>query len=69
MGTVEFVPSIHHQTGDHYAPTFFRETGAGEGARTLDTQLGKLVLYHLSYARAPYRITVKNPKGKPNVRA
>ena len=25
--------------------------GAGEGTRTLDTELGKLVLYQLSYAR------------------
>jgi hypothetical protein len=26
---------------------------AGEGARTLDPQLGKLMLYQLSYARVP----------------
>jgi hypothetical protein len=26
--------------------------GAGEGARTLDTKLGKLLLYQLSYARS-----------------
>ncbi len=25
--------------------------GAGEGTRTLDTKLGKLLLYQLSYAR------------------
>lgn len=28
-------------------PTF----GAGEGNRTLDVQLGRLTLYHLSYTR------------------
>jgi hypothetical protein len=27
------------------------ETGAGDGIRTRDTELGKLVLYQLSYAR------------------
>ena len=27
-------------------------SGAGEGTRTLDTELGKLVLYQLSYARS-----------------
>ena len=29
----------------------FEENGAGEGARTLDIQLGKLMLYQLSYTR------------------
>ena len=27
------------------------ESGAGDGVRTRDTKLGKLVLYQLSYAR------------------
>ncbi len=31
----------------------YREPEAGEGARTLDPQLGKLMLYQLSYARVP----------------
>src|SRR3954452_15648590 len=30
-----------------------RKAEAGEGARTLDPQLGKLMLYQLSYARVP----------------
>jgi hypothetical protein len=29
-----------------------REVGAGDGVRTHDTELGKLVLYQLSYARS-----------------
>ena len=29
----------------------FRKNGAGEGVRTLDPQLGRLVLYQLSYTR------------------
>ena len=29
-----------------------RRTGAGNGIRTRDTKLGKLVLYQLSYARS-----------------
>ena len=31
--------------------------GAGNEIRTRDTKLGKLVLYQLSYARFPKRIT------------
>ncbi len=31
-------------------------TGAGDGTRTRDTKLGKLVLYQLSYARPMSRI-------------
>src|SRR5512142_1694303 len=30
---------------------FFRNNGAGDGSRTRDPKLGKLVLYQLSYAR------------------
>jgi hypothetical protein len=31
--------------------------GAGNGVRTRDPQLGKLMLYQLSYARVTYRLT------------
>jgi hypothetical protein len=31
-----------------------RAPGAGNGVRTRDTKLGKLVLYHLSYARPQF---------------
>ncbi len=33
------------------------QTGAGNGVRTRDTKLGKLVLYQLSYARSRFRIS------------
>jgi hypothetical protein len=32
--------------------------GAGDGVRTRDTELGKLVLYQLSYARSKKRSSV-----------
>ena len=32
-------------------PTPILESGAGEGIRTLDINLGKVALYQLSYAR------------------
>src|SRR6185503_9448509 len=45
------------------------EHGAGEGTRTLDTELGKLVLYQLSYAR-PNRTDHNGPtfegQGRPH---
>ena len=38
---------------------FFRSTnGAGEGIRTLDIHLGKVVLYQLSYARILFLISL-----------
>jgi hypothetical protein len=34
------------------APSLIPGSGAGNGIRTRDTKLGKLVLYQLSYARS-----------------
>ncbi len=40
------------------------KTGAGNGARTRDIQLGKLTLYQLSYARSgDQNITKESPGG------
>ncbi len=39
-----------------------RETGAGNGIRTRDPQLGRLTLYQLSYSR-PNRLAVLMPRG------
>ena len=38
--------------------------GAGEGIRTLDIHLGKVVLYQLSYARKPPMISISSKKFK-----
>ena len=49
-------------------PTLLRSLGAGEGIRTLDPKLGKLVLYQLSYSRAvrgPY--CPPSPGKSPNL--
>ena len=37
--------------GKRANPALSGTHGAGNGARTRDTKLGKLVLYHLSYTR------------------
>ena len=37
--------------GNQDRPDFKASYGAGNGGRTRDTKLGKLVLYQLSYAR------------------
>ncbi len=36
---------------ESFLPDFSRIIGAGDGSRTRDPKLGKLVLYQLSYAR------------------
>ncbi len=43
---------VFHQTIPRGPPGFFLRDGAGDGIRTRDTKLGKLVLYQLSYARS-----------------
>ena len=44
--------SASAKPGKNEAPrTGLRETGAGKGTRTLDPDLGKVVLYQLSYSR------------------
>lgn len=35
----------------NYAPFFLENNGADDGIRTRDTQLGKLMLFRLSYIR------------------
>jgi hypothetical protein len=42
--------------GNQDQPGFKASYGAGNGGRTRDTKLGKLVLYQLSYARATFLI-------------
>jgi hypothetical protein len=41
-----------------------RVSGAGEGIRTLDIHLGKVVLYQLSYARKSFIISISLKKFK-----
>jgi hypothetical protein len=38
---------------------FTRKNGAGEGVRTLDPQLGRLVLYQLSYTRLQVSLKIE----------
>ena len=38
--------------------------GAGDGVRTRDPELGKLVLYQLSYTRMPVRLVVTPMKAR-----
>jgi hypothetical protein len=40
------------------------ETGAGDGVRTRDPELGKLVLYQLSYTRMSARLEVATMKAR-----
>ena len=42
--------------GNQDSPNFQASYGAGNGVRTRDPKLGKLVLYQLSYARAIFLI-------------
>ena len=55
--------STHHATGpttlkrgNQDSPNFQASYGAGNGVRTRDPKLGKLVLYQLSYARTIFLI-------------
>ena len=49
--------SASAKPGKNEAPrTGLRETGAGKGTRTLDPDLGKVVLYQLSYSRVELAI-------------
>gem|GEM_PF-6139233 len=41
--------------------TQLSRSGAGEGIRTLDPQLGKLTLYQLSYSRIIFRLNCSLP--------
>ncbi|SVC43298.1 uncharacterized protein METZ01_LOCUS296152, partial [marine metagenome] len=43
---------------------FVTLNGAGEGIRTLDIHLGKVVLYQLSYARKRFIISISLKKFK-----
>ncbi len=44
------------------------DTGAGDGGRTRDTKLGKLVLYQLSYARFKRKMSYAQRGGPCQVR-
>jgi hypothetical protein len=46
-----------------------RGLGAGDGVRTRDTELGKLVLYQLSYARSKNipMIRARSAESKPRI--
>ena len=48
-----------------YPATF--EPGAGDGVRTRDPELGKLVLYQLSYTRNKPNLALPTPAGKNNL--
>ena len=48
-----------------YPATF--EPGAGDGVRTRDPELGKLVLYQLSYTRNRPILALPAPAGKNNL--
>ena len=45
------VNKCHGALGDWEQGKFHLKSGAGEGIRTLDINLGKVALYQLSYAR------------------
>ena len=44
-----------------------KKTGAGDGVRTRDPELGKLVLYQLSYTRIILSLALAAPVGKNNL--
>ena len=46
---------------------FIRKTGAGDGIRTRDPELGKLVLYQLSYTRNRPMLALPAAAGKNNL--
>ena len=56
-GAFRFIPAASEKSG-YFANLQAAELkafgGAGNGVRTRDPKLGKLVLYQLSYARANY---------------
>lgn len=56
------LPRLFHIRPLLHPATF--EPGAGDGVRTRDPELGKLVLYQLSYTRTCFRVSVDTALAK-----